>query len=262
MVLTFGGGVVGDLGGFVASILLRGVPFVQVPTTLLAQVDASVGGKTGVNLDSGKNLLGTFHQPLLVFADLTTLATLEPRDLSSGLAEVVKHGAIADEALLGFLEGNAEAARRGDVVVLETLVARSVEIKAAIVKDDEREQTGRRALLNFGHTVGHAIESASQSRPNPLRHGEAIALGMLAACRVAERLGVSDPALAGRLSALLPRLGLPTDLAPFLGLDLGKWMQLDKKRSGATVQFVVVPRVGQARTENVTVPELVDALQP
>ncbi|HEY7957805.1 MAG TPA: 3-dehydroquinate synthase [Polyangia bacterium] len=251
LVVALGGGVVGDLGGFVASVFLRGVPYVQVPTTLLAQVDSSVGGKTGVNLASGKNLVGTFHQPLCVYADLTTLSTLPARDLSSGLAEIVKHGVIADEALLLRLEERAEEARAGDPALLAELVRRSCAIKAEVVATDERELLsdapgGGRAQLNFGHTVGHALESASAGGPAPLRHGEAVALGMIAAARVGEKLGLGDPALEARLVALLPRLGLPTDLDRRLDGPTLERVGVDKKRAGGRVAMVLVPRIGQA----------------
>ena len=251
LVVALGGGVVGDLGGFVASVFLRGVPYVQVPTTLLAQVDSSVGGKTGVNLASGKNLVGTFHQPLCVYADLTTLSTLPARDLSSGLAEIVKHGVIADEALLLRLEERAEEARAGDPALLAELVRRSCAIKAEVVATDERELLsdapgGGRAQLNFGHTVGHALESASAGGPEPLRHGEAVALGMIAAARVGEKLGLGDPALEARLVALLPRLGLPTDLDRRLDGPTLERVGVDKKRAGGRVAMVLVPRIGQA----------------
>jgi 3-dehydroquinate synthase len=246
-VMALGGGVVGDLGGFVASILFRGVRCVQVPTTLLAQVDASVGGKTAVNLPSGKNLVGTFHQPELVYADVTTLATLAPRDRASGLAEVVKHGVIASPELLELVERRAEEACAGDPALLGELVARSCAIKAEVVAHDEREQAeGGRARLNFGHTVGHALESASQEGDAPLRHGEAVALGMLAAARVGAAHGCGDPTLEARLTSLLERLGLPTDLDRRLDASVLARVGVDKKRAGGRLLLVVVERVGQA----------------
>jgi len=249
LVVALGGGVVGDLGGFCASIFLRGVPYVQVPTTLLSQVDSSVGGKTGVNLPSGKNLAGSFHQPLFVYADLTTLFTLPEREIASGLAELVKHAVIADEALLARLEAEAETARVGDPGLLSELVARSCEIKAQVVSADEREVApdqpgGGRARLNFGHTVGHAIESSWASHPDSLRHGEAIALGMIAAARVGTRLGIGDPTLEARLTALLPRLGLPVNLDERLDAKVLERVGVDKKRAGDRVNFVIVDRIG------------------
>jgi 3-dehydroquinate synthase len=254
LVLALGGGVVGDLGGFVASVFLRGVPYVQVPTTLLAQVDSSVGGKTGVNLPSGKNLVGTFHQPLFVYADLSTLATLPERDVSAGLAEIVKHGVIADPSLLQLLEERAEDARNPakEPLLAGELVRRSCAIKAKVVAADERETAsdrpdGGRARLNFGHTVGHAIESASMltgGADGPLRHGEAVALGMIAAARVGVALGPGDPTLEERLTALLPRLGLPVDLDRRLDRGVLERVKVDKKRAGTRIHMVLVDRIG------------------
>jgi 3-dehydroquinate synthetase len=274
--VALGGGVVGDLGGFVASIYLRGIPYVQVPTTLLAQVDSSVGGKTGVNLPSGKNLAGTFYQPLFVYADITTLQTLGARDRAAGLAEVIKHGAIADVSLLELIEGRAAAARAGDPALIAELVARSCTIKARVVAADERETSGTRALLNFGHTVGHALESASHAEPttdprndprndpgndqDPLRHGEAVALGMLAAARVGVALGAGDATLEARLEALFAAVGLPTDLDRRLNAEVLARVAVDKKRAHGGLGFVVVERVGSAHLERIQVAQLSDVL--
>jgi 3-dehydroquinate synthase len=262
LVVALGGGVVGDLAGFVASIFLRGVAYVQVPTTLLAQVDSSVGGKTGVNLPAGKNLVGSFWQPRFVFADVTALATLSDRDRSAGLAEVVKHALIADASLLERLENKAAEARAGDANLMAELVARSCVIKARVVGSDERETSGARALLNFGHTVGHALESASQLGPSgaaggaessetsardPLRHGEAVALGMLAAVRIGRAVNPSRADLEPRLQRLLAALGLPTDLERRLSPASLARVAVDKKRGGDTIQFVVVDEPGTAR---------------
>jgi 3-dehydroquinate synthase len=251
LIVALGGGVVGDLAGFVASVFLRGVPYVQVPTTLLAQVDSSVGGKTGVNLGAGKNLVGTFHQPLLVYCDLSTLSTLSPRDVSSGLAEIVKHAVIADPALLALIEERADEIRppTKDLQLLGSLVKRSCEIKAQVVSADERELLveqpgGGRARLNYGHTVGHALESASHAGRDPLRHGEAVGLGMIAAARVGVALGAGDPSLEARLAKLLPRLGLPDDLDRRLDKATLERIKVDKKRSGNQLHYVVVDRVG------------------
>ncbi len=245
VIVALGGGVVGDLGGFVAAIFLRGVAYVQVPTTLLAQVDSSVGGKTGVNLPSGKNLVGCFWQPRFVFADVTSLQTLSERDRAAGLAEVIKHAFIADAALLERLEARAAAARAGDPALLAELVARSCAIKARVVGSDERETSGARALLNFGHTVGHALESASHKLPEPLRHGEAVALGMLAAARVGKALGAVD--LEPRMRALLGAVGLPVDVDRRLTVEALARVAVDKKRVSDVVQFVVVDEPGRAR---------------
>ncbi len=254
--------MVGDLGGFIASIFLRGIACVQVPTTLLAQVDAAVGGKTAVNLPAGKNLVGTFHQPLLVYADVTALATLPPRELASGLAEVVKHGAIADPDLLAVLEAQAERARAGDPELLAALVTRSCQIKAEVVMADERERaSGKRALLNFGHTIGHALEADSLAGPEPLRHGEAVALGMLAAARVGARLGAGDAGLEARLRALLGRLGLPTDFERRLAPQVLARIAVDKKRAGGEIAFVIVERAGAARLERLGAERLREILR-
>jgi 3-dehydroquinate synthase len=246
LIVALGGGVVGDLAGFVASIFLRGVAYVQVPTTLLAQVDSSVGGKTGVNLPAGKNLVGTFWQPRLVYADVTALQTLSDRDRAAGLAEVIKHALIADAELLTLLEENAAAARAGDPVLVAELVARSCTLKAFVVGTDERETTGARALLNFGHTVGHALESASYAERNPLRHGEAVGLGMLAAARIAAAEG-NRASLEPRIRALLDAVGLPSDLDGRLSPGTLSRVAVDKKRGGEHISFVVVDEPGRAR---------------
>jgi 3-dehydroquinate synthase len=251
-VVALGGGVVGDLAGFCASIFLRGLPCVQVPTTLLAQVDSSVGGKTGVNLAAGKNLVGTFWQPKFVYADLTTLRTLPKRDLAAGMAEVIKHGVIADARLLELVEehgADALATERAESLpILSEYVARSCVVKARVVAADERETRpagdGGRAQLNFGHTIGHAIEAASLETAEPLRHGEAVALGMIAAARIGARLGVGDAGLEKRLVRLLRQLGLPTDLDRRLDAATLARVGVDKKRVSKTVNFVVVKAIG------------------
>ncbi|HEX2568378.1 MAG TPA: 3-dehydroquinate synthase [Polyangia bacterium] len=262
LVVALGGGVVGDLAGFVASILYRGIAFAQVPTTLLAQVDASVGGKTGVNLGAGKNLVGSFHQPLLVYADMGTLGTLEARDLQAGLAEVVKHGLLAGGALLDRLEAEAEAARRGEPGLIAELVAASCALKARVVANDEREQDerGGRALLNLGHTVGHALETASLEGPAPWRHGEAVALGLVAAMRVSRALGAADH--EPRVVRLLARLGLPVDLDRYLSREVLAHVGVDKKRAGAAVRFVVLDAPGSARLVALPLDRLFEILCP
>ena len=247
VLVALGGGVVGDLGGFVASIFMRGIPYVQLPTTLLAQVDSSVGGKSGVNLASGKNLAGSFWQPRLVYADVTTLATLTERDRVAGLAEVVKHALIADADLLTLLELRAADARAGEPTLTAELVARSCRIKAAVVGDDEFETTGARARLNFGHTVGHALESDSHKEHDPLRHGEAVALGMIAATRVNRALSDGRVDLEPRLTALLSALGLPIDLDRRLSPGALARVAVDKKRGGEHIGFIVVDEPGSSR---------------
>jgi len=246
-VFVLGGGVVGDLGGFAAASFLRGVPLVQLPTTLLAQTDSSIGGKTGVNLLAGKNLVGAFWQPRLVYADVSTLATLPPRELAAGLAEVVKYGVIADPAILDLLES-----RPVEPALLRQLVARSAAIKAGIVARDERE-AGERALLNFGHTVGHAIEAAT--RYQRFLHGEAVALGMLAACRVSAARG-GDGRLEARLAALLSRLALPVDVEAWLVPEVLSHMSVDKKRTASRIRFVLAESAGRVRTEWIELAEI------
>jgi 3-dehydroquinate synthase len=240
---ALGGGVVGDVTGFAAACYMRGVPFVQVPTTLLAQVDSSVGGKTAINHPLGKNMIGAFHQPLRVIADLDTLATLTARELAAGLAEVIKYGPIADDALLGWLETNLEALLARDVGALHHAVKRSCEIKAAVVGADERE-SGLRAILNFGHTFGHAIEAGLGF--GTWLHGEAVGCGMVIAAALSARLGLIDAAYARRVRELVARAGLPVR-APDLGV--ARWfdlMRLDKKAEGGEIRFIVIEAPGRA----------------
>ena len=238
-VLALGGGVVGDIAGFAAACYMRGIAFVQVPTTLLAQVDSSVGGKTGVNHPEGKNLIGAFHQPALVLIDTDTLATLPQRELRAGMAEVIKHGAIADAAFFEWLEENVAALDARDAAALAFAIRRSCEIKAAIVAEDEREQ-GRRALLNFGHTFGHAIENALGY--GEWLHGEAVAAGMI----MAARLGGLEAGQAGRLRRLLEAAGLPASPPDIDPEVLRAAMELDKKAATGKLRFVLLKRIGEA----------------
>ncbi|MBI5775085.1 MAG: 3-dehydroquinate synthase [Verrucomicrobia bacterium] len=242
-IVALGGGVVGDLAGFVAATYLRGVPFVQAPTTLLAQVDSSVGGKVGVNLKAGKNLVGAFHQPRLVLCDLDALKTLPRRELRAGLAEVIKYGVISDAALFRRLESGMGKLLARDPVALAAVVARSCEIKADVVGQDETE-TGRRAILNFGHTLGHALEAVSGY--GKFLHGEAIAIGQMAAARLsAELLGLPDKDVR-RIRELFLRAGLPVSLAlpPARREKLLAAMRLDKKVSGGEIKFVLARKIG------------------
>ncbi len=244
VLVALGGGVIGDLGGFVAATWMRGIDFVQVPTTLLAMVDSSVGGKTAVNLPAGKNLVGAFHQPRLVVADLDTLATLPPREYASGLAEVLKYGAIVDREFFDWIDAHAAALIARDLDVVAEAVERSCRHKAAIVARDERE-TGDRALLNFGHTFGHALEAVAGY--GTLLHGEAVAIGMVQAARLSERLGLSSPADGDRLAAVLARLDLP--VAPPAGLsadELEHAMRLDKKNASGKLRFILWRGIGAA----------------
>lgn len=258
-VFALGGGVVGDLAGFVAATYMRGLPFVQVPTTLLAQVDASVGGKTAVDLPQGKNLVGVFHQPALVAIDVGTLQTLPDRELQAGMAEIVKHAAIADESMFGWLEKTAERLLERDMALLSPLVARNCQIKAAVVEADPLEK-GVRACLNYGHTVGHAVEAGAGEWD--LRHGEAVAWGIVAEARLAVRLGLSVPEVADRQEKLLRRLGLIR--GPLL-LDMDRARQSlmhDKKVVGGAVRLPLVPEIGRfVIQERAPLDELVKALE-
>ena len=243
MVLALGGGVVGDLAGFVAACYQRGVAFVQLPTTLLAQVDSSVGGKTAVNHLSGKNLIGAFHQPRAVLADTDALATLPERELQAGLAEVIKYALICDPAFLLWLEHNMDALRRRDGSALERAILRSCQIKAQIVARDEREH-GERALLNLGHTFAHAIEAATGY--SEWLHGEAVGVGLLMAASLSQRMGRLEPADVERVAALLQRAGLRT-AAPRIGAArAAEYMSLDKKVRAGRVRLVLLAKLGEA----------------
>lgn len=242
-VVALGGGVVGDLAGFVAATYLRGIPLVQVPTTLLAQVDSSIGGKTGVDLPQGKNLVGAFHQPSLVVADVETLKSLPRRELSAGMAEVVKHGVIRDEELLKYVEVQVGNVLAGDPAVLERVVAESCRIKAEVVAADPREK-GLRAILNFGHTVGHALEAAIGFR---WLHGECVAVGMVAAAHIARYSGIAQEGrLELRLTRLLERLDLPTTLPEGMDpKDLEPFLRRDKKIKSGVIHWVMPVRPGE-----------------
>lgn len=247
--LAFGGGVITDLGGFVAATYMRGISFVNVPTTLLGQVDAAIGGKVAIDHPRAKNLIGCFYQPRLVIADLGTLLTLPERAYREGLAEVVKYGAIADKALFEFIEQNTTSLMGRDVETLAHVVLRCCEIKARIVEQDEQEKKGVRSLLNYGHTFGHAIESATGYQK--LLHGEAVAIGMVAASRMAYNLGICSHEVVERQQELLRRLSLPTNL-PEAGVEdmsverIYDAMALDKKKSGKMLRFVLLTEIGSA----------------
>jgi 3-dehydroquinate synthase len=243
VVLALGGGVVGDIAGFAAACYQRGVGYVQLPTTLLAQVDSSVGGKTGVNHSGGKNLIGAFYQPLAVIADTETLATLPDRELAAGLAEVIKYGCIWDPGLFDWLEENMDKLWARDPEALTHAIARSCAIKAAVVAQDEREH-GMRAILNFGHTFGHAIESATGY--GEYLHGEAVGLGMLMAAELSRRLGMIDPSAEERISALVRRARLPV-VAPKIGAARARdLMRMDKKVLSGTIRLVLLEKLGRA----------------
>jgi 3-dehydroquinate synthase len=252
-VVALGGGVVGDLAGFAAAIYYRGVPVIQIPTTIMAQVDSSVGGKTGINLSAGKNLVGAFHQPIAVLADTTTLATLGRREWNEGFAEVIKYGVIREKGLLAEL--------RDSTWNLPDLVQRCVEIKSSFVEEDERETTGSRAVLNFGHTLGHAIEAVAGY--GTLLHGEAVALGMVAAAHVsAERAGLQQEDIE-ELVSVIGRLDLPTKLPVRLSRDrILEKVFADKKFVNGKIRFVVTPKLGRALlVENITVEDLESGLR-
>jgi 3-dehydroquinate synthase len=243
-IVALGGGVVGDLAGFVAATYLRGIPFVQVPTTLLAQVDSSVGGKTGVNLRAGKNLVGAFHQPRLVLCDLDTLKTLPPREFRAGLAEVIKYGIIYDHELFERLERDMPKLLRKRPAVLGPIIAACCAIKADVVGQDETE-SGLRAILNFGHTIGHALEAISSY--GKYLHGEAISVGQVAAAQLSCALTALPPEHASRITALFKRAGLPVraKLTPVQHKALFAAMRLDKKVSSGEVKFVLAQRIGK-----------------
>ena len=257
-VIALGGGVVNDVAGFVAATYLRGVSLVQVPTTLLAMIDSSIGGKTGVDVPAGKNLLGAFHQPRVVIADPELLGSLSSGQLAAGLAEAVKHGVIADAEYFAFLEGEYAAIFAKHAPALERVVRRSVEIKAAIVAHDEREK-GKRAILNFGHTVGHAIEATSKYE---VLHGEAVAIGMVYEGRLAERLGIAAAGTAQRIKSALERLNLPVDRPDASRVDeLLEVMRADKKVRAGEIRLALPRAIGVAHGDDtngwtVPVPEV------
>lgn len=257
VILAVGGGVVGDLAGFAAATLLRGVRFVQVPTTLLAMVDASVGGKTAIDRAQGKNLVGAFHQPSAVVADTELLSTLPERELRSGMAEVVKTALIGDAALLAVLEKEGDRVLR-DPALLAAVVRASVAHKARVVAADERDETGARAALNFGHTVGHALEAEGDY--TRLTHGEAVSLGAIAALRIGVARGITPPSLLDRSRALLERMGLPVDLdREPLARALPR-ITSDKKKEGSKIAFVLLDDVGRPRNVPLTFDEARSAL--
>ena len=243
VLFALGGGVVGDMAGFAAACYMRGVPFVQVPTTLLAQVDSSVGGKTGINHPRGKNMIGAFYQPARVVCDLDTLATLPERELSAGLAEVIKYGPIADADFLDWIEVNLDALLAREPAALVHAVQRSCELKAAVVAQDERE-AGLRAILNFGHTFGHAIEAGMGY--GLWLHGEAVACGMVLASELSVRLDLMPQAFAARMRRLCERARLPVR-APDLGAERYlELMRVDKKSEGGALRFVLIDALGHA----------------
>lgn len=250
LVVTLGGGVTGDMGGFAAATFLRGMDFLQVPTTMVSQADASVGGKTGVDLPFGKNLVGAFHQPIAVVTDPDTLSTLPKHFFNDGLGEVIKHGATADKELFEILEDGAA------LDDLERVVSRSVSIKRDFVEADTRD-TGRRMILNFGHTCGHAMEKLHGFKD--LSHGEAVGIGMVLACRAGEKLGVTAPGTGERIAGVLSKYGMPTEPG-FTMEEIVKATALDKKSDGDTLRFILIPEVGGSVIRPMTRGELLEAL--
>jgi 3-dehydroquinate synthase len=243
VLFAFGGGVVGDLTGFVAAVSRRGIPYVQVPTTLLAQVDSAIGGKVGVDLPQGKNLVGAFYQPRLVYNNVTLLGTLPLRQRRSGLAEVIKYGVIADSALFAFLEAHLTACLRLELRAVRVIVERSCRIKAEVVSRDERETQDLRAHLNFGHTLGHALEAATHYQR--WTHGEAIAIGMCAAARLSYEVGLLREADVQRLVRLIRAAGLPTQARGVLRGVVFRALRYDKKFIHGRPRWVLPTRIGQ-----------------
>ena len=258
LLVALGGGIVGDVGGFVAAMFMRGIPYVQAPTTFLSQVDSSVGGKTGVNLPEGKNLVGSFHQPRAVFADIGVLGTLPERELHAGLMESVKAGIIRDRALVRFMEEHAEAILAREPKALERVIAASIRMKAGVVRRDERE-SGLRMILNFGHTVGHAIEQAT--RYKAMLHGEAVGWGMVAALAVARRRGAITGSQMERLEKLIYRYG-PLPPLKMTSARLLAATESDKKNVGGVRRFILPVGIGDAGVvEDVTTAEIDAAIK-
>ena len=257
MLIALGGGVIGDMTGFAAASFMRGVRFIQVPTTLLSQVDSSVGGKTGINHPLGKNMIGAFHQPVAVIADLNTLKTLPARELSASLAEVVKHGAIADAVFLDWIEAHAKALLACDTDAMAHAVLRSCEIKSAVVSADEKE-SGIRATLNFGHTFGHAIEAGMGY--GEWLHGEAVGCGMVMGADLSCRLNYISKADMERLTNIIQSMNLPTVPPKFGSSRYMELMQVDKKTEGDQIRYVVLEKIGKALVKNVADAQVLETL--
>jgi len=260
LIVAFGGGVIGDLAGFIASIYKRGVAYIQIPTTLLAQVDSSIGGKTAVDLTQGKNLLGAFYQPKLVFSDVRLLKTLSLRQIQSGLAEIIKYAVIKDAQLFGYLERHCQDILDLKTPALEFIVTRCSDIKARIVQQDEREEKGIRTILNFGHTIGHAIEAAGGYKR--YNHGQAIALGMLVACAISRKLRLISDVTEQRIKNLIENVGLPTKIKDICVSNIIKAHYRDKKFIGAVNKFVLIRAIGKAQVrKNIPLKIIKEALQ-
>jgi 3-dehydroquinate synthase len=239
--IALGGGVVGDVAGFVASVFMRGVPYIQIPTTLVAQVDSSIGGKTGVDLSQGKNLLGTFYQPCAVFANLSFLETLPEKEFNNGLAEIIKYGIIDDEKMFRTLEDNMDAVKSKDSKLMSGLVENCCQIKKSVVEIDEKEH-GVRRILNYGHTVGHSLESISRFS---ITHCEGVALGMIVAARISEKKGYLKNNEAKRIEALIHQAGLPVKIPKSLNIEkIISQLKMDKKKKGDIIHFVLLKKIG------------------
>ncbi|MEY2776224.1 MAG: hypothetical protein RLY30_322 [Pseudomonadota bacterium] len=257
--IALGGGVVGDMAGFAAACYQRGMPFIQVPTTLLSQVDSSVGGKTAVNHPLGKNMIGAFYQPQAVVIDMDVLATLPDRELSAGLAEVIKMGCILDAEFFCWLEAHIDALRARDPQALAHAIERSCSLKAQIVAEDERESSGRRALLNFGHTFGHAIEAGLGF--GEWLHGEAVGCGMVMASHLSEQLGLLSPSDRDRVIALVQRAGLPVVGPDWSTAQYLDWMSHDKKAEAGEIRYIVLQGIGESRLSLASANQVNAALQ-
>lgn len=257
MLIALGGGVIGDMTGFAAASFMRGTRFIQVPTTILSQVDSSVGGKTGINHPLGKNMIGAFHQPVAVVADLNTLKTLPARELSAGLAEVIKHGAIADAKFLDWIEANAKLLLACDTDVMSHAVLRSCEIKSAVVSADEREG-GIRATLNFGHTFGHAIEAGMGY--GEWLHGEAVGCGMALGADLSCRLDLISKVDVERLTKIIQSMNLPTNPPKFGAKRYMELLQVDKKTEGGQIRYVVLEKIGKAQILSVPDAQVMETL--
>jgi len=253
-ILALGGGVIGDVAGFVAATYMRGVPLIQIPTTLLAQGDSSIGGKVAVNHGQLKNKIGAFYHPRLTISDISTLKTLSPRELSGGLAEIIKHGVILDGEFLSYLEENLDKIQSLDDQVLERVVSRSAEIKAGVVEKDELD-LGLRNILNYGHTVGHAIESVSELK---VWHGEAVAIGMIAEARISNKLGMLDQKEVSRLKSLITRAGLPTEIPDLEVEKIIQVMKHDKKILQGKLRFALPKSIGNVFITDEVSPSLVE----
>ncbi len=243
IIIALGGGMVGDLAGFVAATFLRGMPWIQVPTSLIAMVDASIGGKVAVNHPEGKNLIGSFYQPDLVLVDPQTLTTLPQRELTSGWAEVIKHGLILDEEFFKFLESSMNGLTELEPELLTRAIARSVAIKARVVSQDEKEKEGKRTILNYGHTIAHGLEAATQYKR--FLHGEAVAIGIVGAAKLSQRLGLLTPTIVQRQQAILREFGLPTSFSDLNVTEVTRAMELDKKTKGKAIHWVLLQDIGR-----------------